>query len=43
MQHHAVRRRPRLLVADIGVAHETDMMIDEPPSTAVLCKNSWIS
>ena len=28
MQHHAVRRRPRLFVADIGVTHETDMVID---------------
>ena len=31
MQHHAVRRRPRLFVADIGVAHETGMVIDGSP------------
>ena len=36
MQHHAVRRRPRLFVADIGVAHETPMVIDgSPPVGAV--------
>ena len=36
MQHHAVRRRPRLFVADIGVAHETDVMVDgSPPVGAV--------
>jgi hypothetical protein len=36
MQHHAVRRRPRLFVADIGVTHETSMMIDgSPPVRAV--------
>src|ERR1700730_7230686 len=36
MQHHTVRRRPRLFVADIGVAHETSMMIDgSPPVDAV--------
>ena len=36
MQHHAVRRRPRLFVADIGVAHETGMVIDgSPPVGAV--------
>ena len=28
MQHHAVRRRACLFVADIGVAHETSMVID---------------
>jgi len=28
MQYHAVRCRPRLFVADIGVAHETGMVID---------------
>jgi hypothetical protein len=28
MQHHAVRRRACLFVADIGVAHETRMVID---------------
>jgi len=28
MQHHAVRRRARLFVADIPVARETSMMID---------------
>jgi len=31
MQDHAVRRRPRLFVADIGVAHETPMVIDGSP------------
>ena len=31
MQHHAVRRRPRFFVADIGVARETGMMIDGSP------------
>jgi hypothetical protein len=36
MQHHAVRRRARLFVADIGVAHETPMVIDgSPPVGAV--------
>ena len=36
MQHHTVRRRPRLFVADIGVAHETSMMVDgSPPVGAV--------
>jgi hypothetical protein len=36
MQHHAVRRRPRLFVADIGIAHETGMVIDgSPPVRAV--------
>jgi hypothetical protein len=36
MQHHAVRGRARLFVADIGVAHETSMMIDgSPPVSAV--------
>ena len=36
MQHHAVRRRPRLFVADLGVAHETPMVIDgSPPVGAV--------
>ena len=36
MQHHAVRCRPRLFVADIGVAHETPMVIDgSPPVGAV--------
>jgi len=36
MQHHAVRRRACLFVADIGVAHETSMMIDgSPPVGAV--------
>ena len=36
MQHHAVCRRPRLFVADIGVAHETPMVIDgSPPVRAV--------
>ena len=36
MQHHAVRRRARLFVADIGVAHETGMVIDgSPPVRAV--------
>ena len=28
MPHHAVRRRACLFVADIGVAHETDVMVD---------------
>jgi hypothetical protein len=33
---HAVRRRPRLFVGDIGVARETSMMIDgSPPVGAV--------
>src|SRR5437016_3974149 len=31
MQHHAVRRRPRLFVADTGVAHETPIVIDGSP------------
>jgi hypothetical protein len=31
MQHHAVRRRPRLFVAHRGVTHETDMVIDGSP------------
>jgi hypothetical protein len=31
MQHHAVRRRPGLFVADSGVAHETSMVIDGSP------------
>src|ERR1700732_4854803 len=36
MQHHAVRRRACLFVADIGVAHETSMVIDgSPPVRAV--------
>ena len=36
MQHHAVRRRARLFVADIGVAHEPLMVIDgSPPVGAV--------
>ena len=36
MQHHAVRRRPCLFVADIGVARETDVMVDgSPPVGAV--------
>jgi hypothetical protein len=36
MQHHAVRCRPRLFVADIGVTHETDVVIDgSPPVRAV--------
>ena len=36
MQHHAVRRRARLFVADIGVAHEPSMVIDgSPPVGAV--------
>jgi hypothetical protein len=36
MQHHAVRRRARLFVADIGVADETLMVIDgAPPVGAV--------
>ena len=36
MQHHAVRRRARLFVADIGVARETPMVIDgSPPVGAV--------
>jgi len=28
MQYHAVRRRPRLFVGDVGVARETSMVID---------------
>ena len=36
MQHYAIRRRARLFVADIGVAHETGMVIDgSPPVGAV--------
>jgi|GEM_PF-4971383 len=36
MQDYAVRRRACLFVADIGVAGETDMMIDgSPPVGAV--------
>ena len=36
MQHHAVRRRACLFVADIGVAHETGVVIDgSPPVGAV--------
>ena len=36
MQHNAVRCRARLFVADIGVAHETSMVIDRsPPVRAV--------
>jgi hypothetical protein len=36
MQHHAVRPRARLFVADIGVARETSMMVDgSPPVGAV--------
>jgi hypothetical protein len=36
MQHHAVRRRACLFVADIGVTHETPMVIDRsPPVRAV--------
>jgi hypothetical protein len=36
MQHHTVRRRARLFVADIGVARETDVMVDgSPPVGAV--------
>jgi hypothetical protein len=36
MQHHAVRRRARLFVADIGVAHEPFMVVDgSPPVRAV--------
>ena len=36
MQHHAVRRRARLFVADIRVAHEPSMAIDgSPPVRAV--------
>jgi hypothetical protein len=31
MQHHAVRCRTCLFVADIGVAHETSMVIDGSP------------
>ena len=36
MQHHAVRRRPRLFVTDIGVAHETSMVIDGSPPVGAL-------
>src|SRR5580693_272052 len=36
MQHHAVRPRARLFVADIGVARETSVVIDgSPPVGAV--------
>ena len=36
MQHHAVRRRARLFVADTGVAREPSMVIDgSPPVGAV--------
>jgi hypothetical protein len=35
MQDHAVRRRACLFVADIGVARETDMMIDGSPPVSV--------
>ena len=36
MQHHAVRRRAGLFVADLGVARETAMVIDgSPPVGAV--------
>src|ERR1700730_17065462 len=36
MQHHAVRPRARLFVADTGVARETSMVIDgSPPVGAV--------
>jgi hypothetical protein len=36
MQHHAIRRRACLFVADTGVAHETAMVIDgSPPVGAV--------
>src|SRR5580700_1390577 len=36
MQHHAVRRRASLFVADIGVADEAPMVIDgSPPVGAV--------
>jgi hypothetical protein len=36
MQDHAVRRRPGFFVADLGVAHETSMVIDgSPPVGAV--------
>jgi hypothetical protein len=36
MQHHAVRRRACLFVADIGVAYETSMVVDgSPPARAV--------
>ena len=36
MQHHAVRRRARLFVGDIGVAHEPSMVVDgSPPVGAV--------
>jgi hypothetical protein len=36
MQHHTVRCRARLFVADIGVTHETGMVIDgSPPVGAV--------
>jgi hypothetical protein len=32
MQHYAIRRRARLFVADVGVARETDVMVDGSPS-----------
>ena len=35
MQHHAVRCRPRLFVADIGVARETVVIDGSPPVGAV--------
>jgi hypothetical protein len=36
MQYHAVRRRARLFVADIGVARETSMAVDGlPPVRAI--------
>jgi hypothetical protein len=36
MQEHAVRRRARLFVGDIGVAYETSMVVDgSPPARAV--------
>ena len=45
MQHHAVRRRPRLFVADIGVAHETGMvMVPSPissPQASQRPSTSW--
>ena len=36
MQHHAVRRRARLFVADVGVAHETSMVIDGSPPVGAI-------
>ena len=36
IQHHAVRRPACLFVTDIGVAHETSMVVDgSPPVGAV--------